>query len=337
MNASAGSPGGYRVRTRARRRAVARRVMPAGSLLGPLVLVLAMVLPGAAASVKGGSGQARSSTSSTLPALGGSVEQWGGSRSALFDLTPRGGSTATSGREDLAASDGRALALTIPAEAGATPANAAEVVSDLSYLYGSFTTRLRTADCSRQPTTGAVTGVFTYANDGTDRDGDGLPDNAEIDVEILCAQPWVVYLSIWTDYRDSDGAQRRVTRAVDLRNGRILSTAFFTSFDSDGIALSGAENDPATIPASPGLDTSTAYHVFRISWTADRVLFTVDEAGRSVPLWDYRGPWDRIPHRPSHFLVNLWHTSDWSPIDAPPAVAAPSAPLTTWVDWVEIS
>lgn len=234
------------------------------------------------------------------------------------------------GVADAAASDGKALSLTVPAGAGASPDNAAEVETRAAYRYGSFSSRVRTADCAGQPATGAVTGIFTYGNDGRDHDGDGITDNNELDVEILCARPDEVNLTIWTDYRDGDEAQRRVTRVVNLRTGKIGSTCYATSF-GDCRAITGAESMPATVTAVPGFNSATAYHDYRIDWSADRVVFTVTVDGREITLWDYRGPADRIPQGASSYLVNLWHTDNWSPAGLT-AESAPTSPLTAWVD-----
>jgi beta-glucanase (GH16 family) len=263
------------------------------------------------------------------------VEQWAGTTSAQYLYLPRGGATAASGRSDAAAIDGKVLELTVPAKAGATPDNAAEVATRQTHLYGSFSSRVRTADCSGQPRTGAVTGIFTYANDGSDHNGDGIADNGELDVEILCARPWEINLTVWTDYEErSDGTspQKRVSRVVDLRTGRVTSTCFFTSFDGPCGAVDTAEKQPASITAVPDFDSAAAYHDYRIDWSADRVLFSVSVNGQDRVLWDYRGPSRRIPHTAAAYLVNLWHTDNWTPDGLPSATAAPTAPLTVRVD-----
>lgn len=262
---------------------------------------------------------------------GGVTEQWAGGSAPGYRLQPRGGSTVTAGAPAEGASDGRAAALTIPANAGSTPANAAEIESLRTFTSGSFGGRVRTPDCSGQPTTGAVTGIFTYGNDGGDHDGDGIVDNNELDIEILCARPYEVNLTIWTDYAPSGQAQRRVTRVVDLRSGRVLSTGFCTDFSGSCRPLAGAENTPASVPASPGFDSSAAFHEYRIDWSSDQVVFSVVDGGTPTVLWDYRGPRDRIPQGASAFLVNLWHTDDWSP-GGLTAVSRPTAPLTALVD-----
>jgi hypothetical protein len=263
-----------------------------------------------------------------------SLESWASSSSPLYSKVPHaGGSTAAGGQSHSEAADGKALALTIPAGIAASPGNGAEVESKASYLYGSFSSRIRTADCSRQPSTGAVTGIFTYGNDGRDHDGDGITDNSEIDVEILCARPDILNLTIWTDYDEGSHAQQRVSRVIDLKAGKILSTCYLTSFDGPCNPLSGAESQPSGVPAVAGFDSSAAYHDYRIDWTADRVVFTAtDDDGKPVTLWDYQGPSTRIPQRSSQYLLNLWHTDDWTPESSPSANRSPDSALTAFVD-----
>jgi beta-glucanase (GH16 family) len=288
----------------------------------------------AAVPSKAGTGSTDPSDQADSPFTGRvSVESWASSSSPLYSKTPHAGSTVSGGQSQSDAADGKALALTIPAGAGASPDNSAEVESKASYLYGSFSSRVRTADCGRQPNTGAVTGIFTYGNDGRDHDGDGITDNSEIDVEILCARPDVLNLTIWTDFDDASNAQQRVSRVIDLKAGKILSTCYLTSFDGPCNALSGAESKPSGVPAVAGFDSSAAYHDYRIDWTADRVVFTAtDGTGKPITLWDYEGPSTRIPHRSSQYLLNLWHTNDWTPNGSPSAVRPPDSALTAFVD-----
>ena len=299
---------------------VAGAAVAAPSIASPSIAAAARATPASAA---------RAATAGTA-----SVENWAGTSSSLYTIQPRGGSGAASGRSDTGAGDGKALELTIPKRAGATPDHAAEVESRQTYLYGSFSSRLRTADCSKQPRTGAVNGIFTYANDGADHNGDGIVDNGELDIEILCARPWELNLSVWTDYEereDGTSPQKRVSRVIDLRTGTVSSTCYYTSFDGDCVAVSAAENQPASVPASPGFDSVGAYHDYRIDWSADRVVFSASVNGTDRVLWDYRGPSRRIPHRAASYLVNLWHTADWTP-EGLNATAAPTAPLTLRVD-----
>ncbi len=262
------------------------------------------------------------------------TEDWASNVSALYQKYARGGSSVTGGVSDSAAKDGKALNLTIPAGAGASPGNAAEGASKEQFLYGSFSSRVKTADCSAQPQTGAVTGIFTYGNDGRDHDGDGLTDNSEIDIEVLCGRPEVINLTIYTDYEASTEKSQRVSRIIDLRQGKVISTCYYTDFSGNCIeTLSGKESSPATVPAIPGFDSSKAYYDYKIDWTKDAVKFTIkDDAGKETTLWDYQGPSERIPHRPAGYLVNFWHTNSWAAHERPNTTKSPTSPLTVSVD-----
>jgi beta-glucanase (GH16 family) len=318
------------------RRAAPTRTRPAAAPSSPAPTKAPTAAPTASASPSptvSTTSPAPTASAGTLFTGTPALENWTLGSSSLYRKVTHAGSTAVGGQSDSAATDGKALALTIPAGTGSSPANAAEVDSKASYLYGSFSSRVRTADCANQPATGAVTGIFTYGNDGRDHDGDGIIDNSEIDVEILCARPDILNLTIWTDYDENSDAQQRVSRVIDLKAGRILSTCYLTSFDGSCTELSGAENSPATVPAVAGFDSSTKYHDYRIDWTADRVNFSVaDDTGQSVTLWDYQGPTTRIPHTSSAYLVNLWHTDDWTPEGSSSATRSPESALTAFVD-----
>ncbi|WP_285593914.1 glycoside hydrolase family 16 protein [Kineosporia sp. NBRC 101731] len=279
---------------------------------------------------------ATTKSASTNAAFAGTkkTENWTANVSELYTKYERGGSTVKGGVSDSGATDGKAVNLTIPAGAGSSPGNAAELASKEQFTYGSFSSRVKTADCSAQPNTGAVTGIFTYGNDGTDKDGDGLTDNSEIDIEVLCARPDVLNLTIYTDYEDSTAKSQRVSRIVDLAAGKVISTCYYTDFSGEcKEVLSGTQASPATVPAISGFDSSKSYNDYKIDWTAGGVTFTItDSSGKGITLWDYKGPAERIPSRPASYLVNFWHTSDWAAEGRPKSVQSPTSPLTVAVD-----
>lgn len=208
-----------------------------------------------------------------------------------FTTKSRACGAVTSGVVDPAAIDGKAATLL---DLLAGPAGSSEL-HRRKYLFGVFTNRLRTPNCADQPNAGIVTGNFTYGNDGSELDGDGLTDNSELDIEVLCARPEIVTVSIWTDYRESDSAQRRVTRMVNLRTGRILETRYYTNWDTS-VPLTGPENMPKSIAGVGGFDSSAAYYDYVIRWAADRVVFQVVAGGRTITLWDL--PWPPISDPP---------------------------------------
>jgi hypothetical protein len=279
----------------------------------------------------GGSG-GTTSTGGTRP---GWIEEWNTSSAARFYLQATSPSSATPNQSDTAAHDGRALRLLLGPNPQPTPAGAAEVGTTQRVQFGTYSSRLRTADCSGQPNAGVVTGFFTFFNDGSDTSGDGLPDNSEIDFEWLCAAPEILYLTMWTDYRDSDAAQKRVSRAVNLATGTILYTCYYTSFGDCAQTLSGAEATPSTVAALAGYDSSTGYYEYGIDWASDGVVWWMrnPRGTDKLVLWDYRGPKARITQVPAALLTNVWHTSDWPPSGKPNAIQAPTQPVSVWVDW----
>ena len=260
--------------------------------------------------------------------------EWANPADPVFTLVSHGGSTATAGVSDAAAADGKALELKVATGAATSPAGGSQVETKSPFLYGTATARIRTADCKAQPEAGIVTGFFTYFNDGSDRNGDGLPDNSELDFEWLCAEPEVIYLTLWTDYRDSDARSRRVGRVLNLAKGTIASTAFKTDWGA-GTVLTGPENQPETLEAVPGYNSASAYHEYGISWDAGRILLWVihPKDARRLVLWDYRGPAARIPARASRYMINAWHSSTWTPPGHPQAVKPPANPISVFVDW----
>ena len=200
------------------------------------------------------------------------------------------------------AADGEALRLTLPADPEPGAAGSAVIASNDEFRYGSFGTRMRTADCTGQDHPGVITGTFTYSS--------------EIDIEFLCAQPNVVYHSIWTDYAQVGNAFREITRAVDLGTGKVLENCYLEAYgQACGPALAG-EDSPASVPASPTFDSATRFHTYAFDWEPDHVTFTADDgAGRTEVLWDYRGPKDRIPSLPSALYQNVTYTAHWDPLD----------------------
>ena len=265
------------------------------------------------------------------------TENWNSNASAQFDLIRANRTSATANVADSTASDGKMTRLDLGRRTSAGPnAGAAIHSKDGTFQYGTYTTRLKTADCSAQPSAGVVSGFFTYFNDGvTDVNDNGLPDNSEIDIEWLCAKPQEIYLTMWTDYRDSDAAHKRVMRYIDLSTGTIKKTCYFEAFGfSNCQDLSGKEAQPATIPAMPDYQPHKQYYEYGFTWSATRVVWwIVAPSGQKIVLWDYQGRPDRIPTNPAQYMTNVWHSPGWTPPSMPSAKQAPRTTISQFVDW----
>jgi hypothetical protein len=209
--------------------------------------------------------------------------------------------------------------------------------------YGRYSTRLKIPEVSIQPLVGAVVGFYTYYNDqwGNSQDKDinnnGIMDNSEIDIEWLIADPEVLYLSAYTDYDGNTGETRKVSRVLNLAKGTIYSTESAKSLGGMGIALSGKENLPTTIPSIPGFDASQQFYTYGFDWTATSIRWWIIDPsdGDTLVLWDYQGPQERITTKPASLMLNIWHTSDWGVITNTQALQKPESIFTVEMDWVK--
>jgi glycosyl hydrolase family 16 len=256
------------------------------------------------------------------------AEEWAAPSPTFTAATP---STTLSVVADQKARDGRALRLRLPGGAAPGPMQGVGVRSRDTYLYGTFSTRMRAADCGPQTDAGVVTGAFTYANDGLDHDGDGIPDNDEIDIEFLCAQPEVVYLTIWTDYSETTDAFTAITRTIDLSSGTVLSTCRRHNW-ADGCEQ---KNRVQKIRKIKNYNATTTFRTYGFDWQPGHVTyFTFDDAGRRLVLWDYRG--DVVPDTAAPFMQNVWHSANWDPIGRRAHEATMSS-VSAYVDSTTIS
>jgi hypothetical protein len=264
----------------------------------------------------------------------------GGNTSSPLSWYSNGqGSVVTTGIADSQANDGYVAQLTLPVGAGTGPGNGPNIQSKQRFSFGTYTARVKAASCDQN--TGAITGVFTYFNDGSDTNGNGQPDNSEIDFEWLCAEPQAFFMTMWTDYNPNTDWSSREYREVDLSTGTIRQTCYSNAFGScQDISNSPTENQPTSIPAIPGYNSSTAYYTVGFTWTSTEVIwFIINPAnGQKIVLWDYKGPASRITQVPAYFFINTWHSSAWTPTHCcSGATGAPTVPLHTNVDWMDIS
>lgn len=243
--------------------------------------------------------------------------------------------------EEAGAHDGHAIELLVPgdeslgAEDYVGPgAHAIELdFEHPAQLYGRYEFRVRFPECGSDEE--MVSGLFTYFNDGSDDDEDGISDNSEIDVEHLCGEPQYLWLSVWTDYQGSPTEEfRKTTRVIDMRDGSVRQT-------EAGISSYGGLSDAGSIEGLALVDfpDPNAYYQLGFEWEAGHVRYFLvlpEEDScetREVELWSLEGS-DFVPARSAQFLVNLWHPgTHWSaggPADYPKNDARLA------VDWVAI-
>jgi len=232
------------------------------------------------------------------------------------------------------ADDGKVLQLIFPNSClSQGPINGPNVESKKRFSYGTYVFRLKAAQCSRDE--GVVTGFFIYWQNRIriDRNRNGIADLAEIDFEILGAEPNALYMSIWTDYEEGVG-QRRVVRKVNISAGKVEYTRYYTEWEN----WEETGGEPEGIPAISRFNSTKNYYEYGFIWTPNSVTFFIrdPETCENMMLWNYKDA-THIPKTPAKIMLNVWHTDDWTPERFPEAVSPPSKNAVLRVDWVSYS
>ena len=130
-----------------------------------------------------------------------------------------------------------------------------EIISTKSTHFGTYSARIKVpAVTSIQPNVGAVVGYFTYHVDS-------IPGLSEIDIEWLIADPTIIYIGTWTGHT---GALQRIGRTINLAKGIIYTTERKINYDGKPTSLTGAQNQPETLPPPAGLRCLVAVLHLRI-------------------------------------------------------------------------
>jgi beta-glucanase (GH16 family) len=189
--------------------------------------------------------------------------------------------------------------------------------NDATFRYGTYRARVQLARCSSSEE--LVNGIFTYFNDGNDHDGDGLVDNSEIDIEILCSDPSIISLTIWSEYT-SDTAKKCVSRVIHTQTGAYEDT----TNDQD----SGHGSKPEF--KLTGFPDPNAFYEMGFEWHADHIRYFIVVDGVELTLWIYTYA-EYIPTLPAAFLFNVWHSTDWW--SSRGTADYPASDATMRVDW----
>jgi hypothetical protein len=221
-----------------------------------------------------------------------------------------------------------------PAGAGRGP----EIATHKSTHFGTYSARIRVPDVKKvQPNVGAVVGYFTYRYS----QGYGL---SEIDFEWLIADPRLIYIGTWTSDPNNVNNLQRVGRTINLATGQILYTNYRSYHDGnrnhnfdpgDDAALS-----PRTLAPIEGYDASKSFYVYGFDWYPNRLTWWIEhpETQEKIILWDYQGStpnFSGIPQPPTTYLLNFWHTNDWSVDTNPRSTEAPKYPYSLEIDWMK--
>lgn len=241
----------------------------------------------------------------------------------------RGGTGSIVVQPDARACDGSVLAMTFPGNEafgpkdGASPAFAKEITNGEWYSEGKFEVRARFAQCSRHEE--VVSGIFTYQHGG-DTNQNGLTDNSEIDIEVLCGTPEIFWMTVYTDYEDfAQGKLRKFTRQLDLTTGSYVDLLDFPPQEVGKGVLEGV--------AIPNFATLEDFYTVGFEWRANFVRYYIVRDGREVDLFTITQA-DRIPKNPAQFRINIWHADGhWTNGQA---ADYPANDSTLLIDYVKI-
>ncbi|MBR3500476.1 MAG: glycoside hydrolase family 16 protein [Bacteroidales bacterium] len=221
-----------------------------------------------------------------------------------------------------------------PAGAGRGP----EISTPKMTHFGTYSARIRVPDVKAvQPNIGVVVGYFTYRFTR----GYGL---SEIDFEWLVADPTLIYIGTWTSDPNNVENLQRVGRTINLATGQILYTNYRSYHDGnrnhDFASNDDAALTPRTIPAITGYDASKQFYVYGFDWYPNRLTWWIEhpDTGEKIILWDYQGTtpnFSGIPQPPTTYLLNFWHTNDWSVDTNPRSKEAPKYPYFLEIDWMK--
>ncbi|EKD41477.1 MAG: hypothetical protein ACD_73C00702G0002 [uncultured bacterium] len=249
-----------------------------------------------------------------------------------YFLSP--GGKVMSGQNDIEAIDDYIIELMFPGNAAFGSSDhtgpglyGTHIESDLAgtkFKYGTYRARFKTPTCL-QPAPGVITGLFTYFNDGADYNQNGIIDNSEIDIEITCAEPANLYLTVWTDYADDESFHKK-TRKIYLQTGKYDET-------KPGGEGSYGLGQKGTLPFSfPAIDSSKEYIEMEMIWDENYVEYFIIYQSQKYSLWKM-SELASIPHNASYYMMNVWHNANHWHNDLP--ADYPGSDVTLKVDWFE--
>ena len=223
------------------------------------------------------------------------------------------GATVTFGAADPAAHEGTEVVLRLPGIPGlgptdyAGPGLATQISTKQFVKFGSLRARVRFATCA--PGEEVASAAFAYFNDGGDLDRNGLPDNPELDFQVLCGRPSFIVLTAWKDFAlMSDGTTRflKTSHAVDTATGDTYDLVS----PSDG-TYAKTSTDRAF--AQPGFPDPDAFYEIGFDWQPSSVRFFAVLGGKELTLWTLTDT-AYVPAVPLQLMFNLWHpATHWVP------------------------
>jgi len=241
------------------------------------------------------------------------------------------GASASAGEAAAVARDGYLAELHFPGhpELDGSERVGAEFATQLAtrerFHFGTYRTRVSFGSCDAGEET--VMAFLGYFNDGSDHDQDGIVDDLEIDMQVVCGAPGYLYLTVFTD--DEEPPQgtrfRKLSHVVDFATGDTFETPSTSS-----AAYAPAGNDPRLL--APARLAPNAFYELGFEWHTDSIRFFMLLDGVERELWTLTGS-ARVPQLPVHVMYNLWHPdTHWYPTEG--VANFPANDVVMRVDWL---
>ena len=198
--------------------------------------------------------------------------------------------------------------------------------------FGTYSARIRVPNVTEvQPNIGAVVGCFTYRMDATH----GL---SEIDFEWLIADPEIIYIGTWTGQRDD---LQRIGRTINLAKGIIYNTSYRAekAERNERGRFTGIQNQPEKIQPIENYNAAARFYTYGFDWYPDRLTWWIinPDTHEKIVLWDYTGSTPKftgIPVSPTRYLLNFWHTNNWSVETNRNSIEKPLYNYELEIDWM---
>jgi hypothetical protein len=251
---------------------------------------------------------------------------------AWEEFLPLAGERITFGAPAAGAADGLVAELRFPGDPSLAPTDRSDSALNAGistrqfFRFGTFRARVQFATCA--PAEEIASAIFMYFSDGHDDNGNGLTDEQELDLHVLCGTPSFIVLTAWSDFEVKNGVSAflKTSHAVDVATGDLYDT-----LQPGDPTYTKAGNAPELVRA--GFPAAGAFYEVGIDWQPTRVRFFIVLDGAEVTLWTLTDV-AFVPQVPLPLMFNLWHPSThWLPTREPADYPAEDGVMR--VDWAE--
>jgi hypothetical protein len=241
------------------------------------------------------------------------------------------GATVMAQVTDPEARDGYVAELRFPGSTSSSSTNnvgpnyVTQLATSSSFSFGKLQTSVKFGTCTTNEET--IQSILGYFNDGTDLDQNGITDDIELNIQVMCGALGYLYLTVFTDYESTPTGEnfRKMSHIIDFNTGTEYENI---NDNSDEFAIT---NEDASLKR-PDLLVADQFYELGFEWHSDQVRFFLVDGLDEVTLWTLNDV-SHVPQRPVNLMYNLWHpSSHWYP--AYGAADFPANDVVMRVDWL---